>query len=260
MTGANTDLRLVWLQIRSTNRLFWRTPISAFFTLALPVIFLVLFSVIFGSEDIGDGYSFSQFFAPSMAVFAAVSSTFTNLAVRTSFTREQGILKRVRGTPLPPSIYMAGTVGSCVWIAILSVALMFIVGWAFFGFRMIWDDFGPAVLVFAVGIATFSALGLAICSIIKNADASPAVANGVFLPMAFISGIFIPLDDAPTWLVILGDIFPLKHFAGPFGDAFNPLHTGQVLGWENVAVMGGWLVVGVVIVTRFFSWDPRGAK
>ena len=260
MSGVRTALQQVWLQTRSTNRLFWRTPIAAFFTLALPVIFLVLFSVIFGSEDIGGGYSFSQFFAPSMAVFAAVSSTFTNLAIRTAFARDQGILKRVRGTPLPPWIYMAGAIGSGVWIAVLSVVLMFVIGWAFFGFRMIWDDIGLVLLVFVVGIATFSALGLAVSSVMKNADAAPAVANGVFLPMAFISGIFIPLDEAPRWLVILGDIFPLKHFAGPFGDAFNPLHTGQVLGWEDIGIMVAWLVAGTVIVTRFFSWDPRGAR
>ena len=260
MRDPNSWLSLVWLQTRTTNRLFWRTPIAAFFTLALPVIFLVLFSVIFGSEEIGGGYSFSQFFAPSMAVFAAVSSTFSNLAIRTAFARDQGILKRVRGTPLPPWVYMAGDILSGVWIALLSVVLMFLLGWAFFGFRMIWDDLGLAVLAFVVGIATFSALGLAVCAVIKNGEAAPAVANGVFLPMAFISGIFIPLDDAPRWLVILGDVFPLKHFAGPFGDAFNPLHTGQVLGWENIVIMIAWLVLGAVIVTRFFSWDPREAR
>ena len=260
MTVARSNLSLIRVQVKSTNRMFWRTPIAAFFTLALPVIFLVLFSVIFGGEGIGGGYSYSQFFAPSMAVFAAVSSTFTNLAIRTAFAREQGILKRVRGTPLPPWIYMAGTVGSGVWIAFMSVVLMFVLGWAFFGFQMIWDDIGLVLPVFVVGIATFSALGLAVCSVIKNADAAPAVANGVFLPMTFISGIFIPLDDAPGWLLILGDIFPLKHFAGPFADAFNPLHTGQVLGWENLAIMGAWLALALLITTRFFSWDPHGAK
>ncbi len=260
MSDANSRLSLVWIQIRTGNRLFWRTPIAAFFTLALPVIFLVLFSVIFGSDDVGDGYSFSQFFAPAMAVFAAVSSTFTNLAVRTAIARDQRILKRIRGTPLPPWIYMSGAIGSGLWVAVLSVVLMFTLGWAFFGFRMIWDDFGWAVLVFVVGIATFSALGLAVCSVIKNGDAAPAVANGVFLPMSFISGIFIPLDDAPQWLVVLGDVFPLKHLAGPFGDAFNPIHTGPVLGWENIAVLGAWLLIGGLIVTKYFRWEPHVGK
>ena len=260
MSDTRTDLRLAWMQIRNTNRLFWRSPMAAFFTLALPLIFLVLFSVIFGSDGAYGGYDFSQFFAPRMAVFAAVSSTFTNLTIRTSFARQYGLLKRVRGTPLPAWVYMVGMIGSGVWIAVISVVLVFAVGWAFFGFIMIWDYIGSVVLVFVVGIATFSALGLAVSSVIKNADSSPAIANGVFLPMTFMSDIFVPLDDAPRWLVILGDILPLKHFAVPFGDAFNPVHTGQVLGWENIAVMGVWLAAGTVVVTRFFSWDPRGAE
>ena len=237
--------------------MFWRTPAAAFFTLALPVIFLVLFSVIFGDQE-WSGYSFAQFFAPAMAVFAAVSSSFSNLAIGVSYARDQGVLKRVRGTPLPAWVYMAGRIGSGVWFAVLSVTVMFLLGWAFFGFRMVWSNLGTAALVFVVGIATFSALGLAVCASLKNADSSPAAANGVFLPMAFVSGIFIPLDDAPRWLVILGDVFPLKHFAGPFREAFDPFHEGAILGWEHLGVMILWLVFGMVIITRYFTWDPRG--
>ena len=260
MKGAQADLLLLWQQIRSQTRTFWRTPVAAFFTMALPVFFLVLFSVIFGSEEVADGYRFSQFFAPAMAVFSAVSATFTSLSIGTALARDQGILKRVRGTPLPAWIYMAGRIGSGVWIAVLSVVLMFGVGWALFGFVMLWDDLGSAVLAFILGMATFSALGLSVCALVKSGDSVPAVANAVFLPMAFISGIFIPLEDAPRWLVILGDIFPLKHFAEPFGAAFDPFHTGPVLGWDNLAILGGWLLLGLLITTRFFSWDPRGAR
>lgn len=249
---------LLWGQVRHNNRMFWRTPAAAFFTLALPVIFLVLFSVIFGDVEVGGGYSFSQFFAPAMAVFAAVSSTFTNLAIGVSYARDQGILKRVRGTPLPPWVYMAGRICSGVWFAVLSVGIMFVLGWGFFGFRMVWANLGTALVIFVMGIAAFSALGLAVCAVLKNADSSPAAANGVFLPMAFVSGIFIPLDDAPRWLVILGDIFPLKHFAGPFGEAFDPLHEGPILGWEHLGVMVLWLAFGMLLVTRYFTWDPRG--
>ena len=107
--SAARYLSLVWGQIRHNNRVFWRTPAAAFFTLALPVIFLVLFSVIFGDQE-WSGYSFAQFFAPAMAVFAAVSSSFSNLAIGVSHARDQGILKRVRGTPLPAwSTWRAGS-------------------------------------------------------------------------------------------------------------------------------------------------------
>lgn len=258
MNIPRADLVLLLRQIRHQNRVFWRTPVAAFFTLVLPIFFLVLFSVIFGTSEVAEGYEFSQFFAPAMAVFAAGSSTFTTLAIGTALDRNRGILKRVRGTPLPPWVYMTGRIGSGVWIAVISVVVMFLVGWAFFGFVMLWDNLGEAAAVFVVGVATFSALGLSVCALVRSADATPAVANAVFLPMAFVSGIFIPLDDAPRWLVTLGDIFPLKHFAEPFGAAFNPFHTGVVLGWEDLAVMGVWLVAGLVVTTRFFRWDPKG--
>lgn len=260
MTGLRADLPLLWRQIRSQNRTFWRTPVAAFFTLALPVFFLVLFSVLFGSAEVADGYRFAQFFAPSMAVFAACSATFTSLSIGTALARDQGILKRVRGTPLPPWIYMGGRIGSAVWIAVVSVVVMFAVAWVFFGFILPWGSLGVAAPVFILGVATFSALGLSVCTLVKNADAVPAVANALFLPMAFISGIFIPLDDTPDWLIVIGEIFPLKHFADPFGNSFNPFLTGRVLGWENLAIMGAWLLLGLVITTRFFSWDPRGAR
>ena len=260
MTALRADLSLLWRQIRSQNRTFWRTPVAAFFTLALPVFFLALFSVLFGDANVTDGYRFSQFFAPAMAVFAACSATFSNLSIGTAFARDQGILKRVRGTPLPPWIYMSGRIGSGVWIAVVSVVLMFLFGWSLFGFVMLWDNIAVALGVFVLGMATFSALGLSVCAIVRTADTVPAVTNAVFLPMAFISGIFIPLEDAPEWLLILGDIFPLKHFADPFGASFNPFHTGPVLGWENLAILVAWLVVGLVITTRFFSWDPRGSR
>ena len=257
MKSVGADLNLLWRQIRHQNRIFWRTPVAAFFTLVLPIFFLVLFSVIFGSDEVAEGYRFSQFFAPTMAVFAAGTSTFTTLSIGTALSRKQGILKRVRGTPLTPWVYMGGRIGSAVWVAVVSVVVMFVVGWAFFGFVMFWSNLGVALVVFVLGVATFSALGLSVCALVKSADATPAVANAVFLPMSFFSGIFIPLDDAPAWLVTLGDIFPLKHFAEPFAAAFDPFHAGVVLGWEDLAIMGAWLAGGLVVTIRFFSWDPR---
>ena len=133
-----------------------------------------------------------------MAVFAAVSATFTNISIGTALARDQGILKRVRGTPLPPWIYMGGRIGSGVWIALISVVMMFVVGWVFFGFHMLWDDFGLAVLVFVVGMATFSALGLSVCAVVKNGDSVPAVAQRRVLADGFHLGYLHPARRRPT--------------------------------------------------------------
>ena len=256
-TAPFSTRAVLWRQIRFQNVTFWRTPVAAFFTLALPVMFLVLFSLFFGDQDV-NGVPYSQFFTPAIAVFAAVSATFTNLAIGTSLSRDQGILKRVRGTPLPAWVYMAGRIGSGLWIATISIALMFSIGWLLYDFQIVWGNLAIAVLVFIVGMATFSTLGLAICALVKNGESVPAVAQAVILPLAFISGIFIPTDDAPAWLKTLGDIFPLKHFVELFSDAFNPFYSGQVLGWDSLGIMIAWFALGLLITTRFFTWDPRG--
>ena len=249
---------LVWRQIRHQNRLFWRTPLAAFFTLAFPLILVSLFSVILGSQDIGGGVRISQFYIPAMSVYAAATATFTNLAIGTSLSRDQGILRRVRGTPLPPWIHMAGRIGSGVWTGLISIVLLFIMGWAVFGFQMVWDNLGVAALAFVVSMAAFSALGLAVCAVVKNGEATPAVANAVILPMAFISDIFIPLEGAPRWLQVAGDIFPLKHFGELFRRSFDPFYDGAVLDWVSLAIIGAWFLVGLFVASRYFSWDPHG--
>jgi len=245
----------LWRQMRYQNRMFWRTPVAAFFTVAFPIMFLVLFSVLFGEGEV-NGVPFSQFFTPAIATFAAVSATFTNLAIGTALSRDLGILKRVRGTPLPPWIYMAGRIASGVWIATLSVVLTFFLGWLLYDVKIPWGNVPAALLGFVVGIATFSALGLAIAAIVKNGDAVPAVAQAIILPMAFISDIFIVSENPPAWLTTAGNIFPLKHFANLMVDAFNPFRTDPVLGWHHIAVMLVWGVASLLIASRFFSWEP----
>jgi ABC-2 type transport system permease protein len=235
--------------------MFWRTPVAAFFTVAFPVMFLVLFNLLFGDAQV-NGVPFAQFFTPAIATFAAVSATFTNLAIGTALSRDAGILKRFRGTPLPPWIYMAGRIGSGVWLATISVILMFALGWLLYDVQILWENVAVALFAFIVGITTFSAMGLAVAGIVKNGDSVPAVAQAIILPMAFVSDIFLVPDNPPVWLDTLGNIFPMKHFGSLMVDAFNPFLTDPVLGWEHVAAMGVWAAVSLVIATRYFSWEP----
>jgi ABC-2 type transport system permease protein len=253
---VSSPASLLWHQVRYQNAMFWRTPVAAFFTLLFPIMFLVLFNLLFGDAEV-NGEPFSQFFTPAITVFAAVSATFTNLAIGTAMSRDQGILKRVRGTPLKPWLYLAGRIGSGLWIALISVVVMFFLAWLLYDFEIVWDRLHEAILVFVVGIATFSAMGLAIAAVVKNGDSVPAVANAIILPMAFVSDIFIQTEDGPAWLERVGDFFPLKPFVHLFGDAFNPFHTGTVFGWDQLAVMVAWGAASLFIAVRNFSWEPR---
>ncbi|MFH2071505.1 MAG: ABC transporter permease [Actinomycetota bacterium] len=253
-------LRLTAAQVRYQNRAFWRTPISAVFTLAFPLMFLVLFNLLFEGTIRVAGrapLTIVQFYAPSLAVFAAASATYTNLAVGTAIARDDGILKRFRGTPLPAWSYLAGRVGSAMWIAALAVTVMLGIGVAAYGLEVRVATLAAAVVTFAVGVACFASLGVAAAGIAKSGDAAPALANFTILPLAFISDVFLPIEDPPQWLATVADVFPLKHFARAFQDAFSPATTGAGFRWGSLAVMAAWTVIGLVVAARTFGWEPR---
>lgn len=257
MTERRSDLALIWQQIRYQNKIFWRTPIAAFFTLVFPLMFLVLFTAIFGNEEIPElGITTAQFFAPGLAAFAAVSASYTNLAIGTAISRDNGILKRVRGTPLPPWIYIAGRIGSSVYLAALAVVIMMGVAAVFYGVNVYGRTLPALIVTFLVGVGCFAALGMLVAALSPNGDATPAITNATLLPIAFISNIFIPIDNPPTWMDVLGNFFPLKHFADPMRDAFDPTLSGGQFQWGNIGYMALWGVLAVIIAVRYFKWEP----
>ena len=262
--GRTPAAAVVWQQIRYQNRLFWRTPIRAFFTIAFPMMFLLLFSVIFGTDTFeisGRGvFSVAQYYAPALAVFAAASATYTNIGVGTAISRDEGILKRFRGTPLPAWAYMVGLVGSGVWIALLATMAMMTVGVVAFGVNIEVAKMPAALLTFVTGSACFAALGVALAAASPTGDSAPAIANATILPLAFVSDVFIAIDNPPAWLTAVGDFFPLKHFVRAFQDAFHPLTASPAFRFEHLAVMAIWGVVGALLALKFFTWEPRQAS
>jgi ABC-2 type transport system permease protein len=252
-----STLSLIWQQTRYQNKIFWRTPIAAFFTLVFPLMFLVLFTAIFGNEEIeGLGVTTAQFYAPGLAVFAAASASYTNLAIGTAISRDNGILKRVRGTPLPPWIYIAGRIVSSIYIGAVAVVIMMGVAVAFYGVEIYPRTLPAVVITFLVGVSCFAALGMLVAALSPNGDATPAITNATLLPVAFISDIFIPIPDPAPWMEALGNFFPLKHFAEAFRDAFDPTLTGSQLHWGDIAYMALWGIVAVILAVKYFKWEP----
>ncbi len=259
LTGRRPGaLKLLVGQVGYQNRIFFRNPMAAFFTLFFPLMIFVVFSLMFGNETIESlGVTTAQYYAPSMAVFAAVSATYTNLAVTTAYQRDQGILKRIKGTPLPPVVYMGGKVISAIMIAAMSVIIMLSIGVAFYGVEIYSRTVPAATLTFFIGVFCFAALGLMIAALVSSGEGATAVANATLLPLAFFSGVFIvPSPDSPAWLDTVANIFPLKHFVEPFVAAFNPQFTGMQFHWDSLAYMILWGVVALFIALRFFTWEP----
>jgi ABC-2 type transport system permease protein len=258
MSERPSTASLLRVQIRYQNKIFFRNPTAAFFTLFFPLMIFVVFSLMFGNQEIEYlGVTTAQYYAPSMAVFAAVSATYTNLAVTTAYQRDQGILKRVRGAPLPAAVYMGGKIVSAIMIATISVVIMMTIGVVFYGVQIYAATLASAIVTFAVGVATFASLGLLVAAVVPTGEAATAVANATLLPLAFFSGVFlVPSADSPAWLDTVANIFPLKHFVTPFVAAFNPQTVGGGWDWASLAYMTLWGVVAVVLAIRWFKWEP----
>ena len=262
MSDRPSGLSLLWGQTKYQTKIFFRNPMAAFFTLFFPLMIFVVISLMFGNDTTYLGVTTAQYYAPAMAVFAAVSATYTNLAVTTAYQRDLGILKRVRGTPLPPTIYMGGKIVSAVFIATIAVVIMMTIGVVFYGVQVYAATLPSAIVTFIVGVASFAALGMLVAAIVPSGEAATAVANATLLPLAFFSGVFIrPTEGSPAWLDAVANIFPLKHFAEPFIAAFNPLTEGGGWDWASLAYMALWGVAAVFLAVRYFKWEaPVGGS
>lgn len=238
-------------------RVFRRTPISAFFTVGFPVFFFLIFNLLQGNEVVeGTGIRFAQFFTPSIAVFAMVTAAYTNIAIGISIDRDEGLLKRVRGTPLAPAAYLTARIAASTLVGALSVLFMFLVGMIGFDVQPLWARLPVAAVVLLLGAACFSALGVAVAGAAPNAQAAPVIANITILPLLFISGVFFPVSGGPAWLTTLADLLPLKPMTDAFRAQWDPT-VAAALPVRELGVLAAWSIIGVVVATRTFSWDPR---
>lgn len=241
---------LAFRQVMYENRAFWRSPAAAFFTFAFPLIFLVIFSLLFGREA-------AQFFTAGIITLSLVSATYTNIAMSVTIARDEGILKRIRGTPLPPLAYLAGRMMHAVAIGLLLAVIVMAFGAVVQGVEVPWAGLPVLVLVLIVGSAAFCALGLAVSALVPNADAAPAIINASVLPLYFVSNVFVPADNAPAWLDAVSRIFPIRHLADAVASVYLAAPSAPPIPWVDLAVVAAWGIGAALFALRFFRWEPR---
>jgi len=256
-----TGLRLGLRQVRYEAVAFVRNPAAAFFTFVFPLIFLVIFNLLFGNEELvlpGGTTNVSTFYVPAIAALSVINACYTGLAMSMSVSRDLGLLKRLRGTPLPAAAFLLGRVLFMTLVALALVAIVTLFGAVFYGVDIPTNTLPAFVISLAIGAAAFSCLGLAITTFIPNADAAPAVVNASILPLLFISDVFIRLEDGgPGWLDFVGDLFPVKHLSLALQTAFNPFETGSGFEPAHLGILALWGLVGALVAARRFSWEPR---
>jgi ABC-2 type transport system permease protein len=202
------------------------------------------------------GYTlrYDQYVVVAMLTFGLIAACYTNLAMAICTRRETGVLKRMRGTPIAIGSYMGGLIGSVLIVVAILTVVMVAIGMASYHLHF---PFHPAAVLVTllVGIVTFCALGLAVTILVPNADAAPAVVNGIYFPVVFISGVFYPLAQGSV-LARIADWFPIFHMIRALVSAFEG-GPGSGLQVRDLAVMAVWAVAALFVTARRFRWEPR---
>ncbi|MFD2352385.1 ABC transporter permease [Nonomuraea ferruginea] len=227
--------------VRHETLSFVRTPMAAFFTVAMPLLMTVIVGAAVGNQVVqpGTDVRVMQFVIPVMAVFGVAQGCFGALAIRLADLRDRGWLKRLHGTPVPASAVLAGLTGASLAVAATTVAVLLTVGGLFYGTQLVWRTLPALLLTLLLGAACFTALGFAMVALLRNAAAVQLLGTGLLLALAFISDVILVGARPPAWLDVVGWVFPLRHFAHAVRDAMNPLLTGAGFQAEPPGGAGG---------------------
>jgi len=254
-----SDLRRVLVQTRCDLKVFVRNPAALFFGAILPVVFLCLFVAIFGNERVPDRGNIrtATLQVPAFIVLAVVSSSFVGLAIGLTNVRENGVLKRVRATPVAPWVIFAGRIGTAVCTATLTTVVLMTIGYVAFDVDVPTTTLPAFASTLVLAAATYCALGIAFTRLISSFDAAPAMTNAVVLPLYFISGVFVPISQLPDGLRQVASLLPVEPLVDALTVAFDPRTSGAGFKPGDLAVIAGWGLAGLLLAVRSFIWTPR---
>lgn len=251
------QLKLAGWQIAYEVRSYYRNPAAAGFTFGFPIMFLIIFGLIYGDAtyDTPNGQVRGiQFQMAQMLVFAVVGTTYVGLVTMLALRRDSGELKRKRGTPVSPGVILTGVVGQGVVLSLAMSVVVIALSVVLFGAQLELARVGTIVLTLTIGALAFCAIGSAVAALVPNGDAASPVANLTIFPLYFISGIFIP--DISETLERIAGVLPLRPFLLALSKLFDPAGSAAV-DWGNLAVVAGWGLVAALIAVRFFRWSPQ---
>jgi ABC-2 type transport system permease protein len=250
-----SDTRLAWLWLKRRLRLVTRTPRATFFTFVFPLILLVLLNSL-GGGDVsvpGGKVAYGQYITPAIAIFALTAATYSFVIFGVATAREQGTFKRVRGTPLPMTVFLGSWVAAIVFAALAAVILMFVVAVPAFGVHIRYGLLPAAMVTLVLGGMTFTALGFAVASFVRRADTAPIVANLTLFPLLFVSGVFYSVEGQSEWLHRIAETFPLYHLVHGFTACFSPYTTGSGFSGSDLWSLLLWGVIGTFVAAKRFS-------
>lgn len=241
---------------------FFRLRETVVFTFSFPVILLFVFGSVF-TEDLAPGVSFSQYFTAGMIASGIVLSSFQTLAIGIAVERDEGTLKRLRGTPMPPIAYFLGKIGLVLVTSVVQTAILLLLGALLLDLELpatpqLWLRFA---WIFVLGIAAGTTVGIAYSSLARSSKSAAAVVSPVVIVLQFISGVFFVFTELPGWMQAIGSVFPLRWLAQGMRSVFLPeefaaMEAGN--SWQllpTALILAAWLVIGMLLALRTFRWQ-----
>jgi len=255
-----SPLRLFAHQFRSDLARFWRNPQSRYFTVLLPIVFLVIFEEIFKGTTIVDGQriTITTFYVPGIMTLGIISASFVNLTQAVVAQRESGELKRLRGTPLPTGFVICSRATVGVVVAIVMSALLLAIGRVAYNVPIPSSTLPGLVIAVVVGAASFACIAFAVSTRIGTAEAAAPATNLVVLPLYFISGVFVPEGQIPKFLHDIATVFPIEHLAHAVREPFIQTH-GAGISTTDLLIVAAWGAAALLIAARTLQFSPRAA-
>ncbi|HEU5405577.1 MAG TPA: ABC transporter permease [Gaiellaceae bacterium] len=258
--AARGPLFLVLHQARYDLLGILRNRQARFFTLVLPLLFLIIFVGVFGDHVVGPGRTkASAYYVPGLAALGVIAASFVNLVISITAQRETGILKRRRATPMPAWALIAGRTLTAVAVSLVVLTVLLAFGRFVYHVKVPTSTLPGIALTAVVGSITFCVLGYALSTAIKNEDAAQPMVQAIMLPLYFISGVFVPNIQLPSWLRHVAQVFPVEHLSDGLHKAYAAHVHGAGIVWSDIGVLALWAAVGLTVALVRFSWLPQAA-
>ena len=246
-------MRLLLHQIRADQLVFWRSREAAVFVFLFPVLLFLLLGAVYSGDF--EGRPISEYLVAGLLGYGVANTALGGLAIVLVTRRELGLLKRIRATPLPAPVYLAGTLVSTLLVFSLQAVTIVLLGRLVYGARLPPDALSLA-LALAVAALAFAGLGFGLAALIRSQEGASPIVNVIVLPMTFLSGGFGPRTQLPDALQAFAEVLPLAYVIDLVGAVYL---DGEPV-WEQpraLGVVAAWGVAGVVLAARRFGWQPR---
>jgi ABC-2 type transport system permease protein len=259
--AARGTVALVLHQARYDLLGILRNRQARFFTLILPLLFLVIFVGVFGDHVVGPGKTkASAYYVPGLAALGVIAASFVNLVISITAQREGGVLKRRRATPVPAWVLITGRTLTAVTVSLVVLTVLLTVGRVAYGVKVPTSTLPGIALTAVVGSITFCVLGYALSTAITNEDAAQPMVQAIMLPLYFISGVFVPNIQLPSWLRHVAQVFPVEHLSDGLHHAYARGFHGVGIVWSDIGVLAIWFAIGLAVALARFSWLPKAAS